>query len=126
MGDDDFQILSEDEVVAEIGLFIENLDCHSYLASDQMANLLWEVEGRLPQDKHTMLNTITGYLSMSSMERLSFCLERRRRSFFSIYGSLSPEVQEAVGRAAGAIESESADAAELVGDAIVILKQGFI
>jgi hypothetical protein len=73
-----------------------------------------------------MLNTITGYLSMSPMERLSFCLERRRRSFFSIYGSLAPEVQEAVGRAVGAIESESADAAELVGDAIVILKQGFI
>ncbi|OGO03784.1 MAG: hypothetical protein A2Y72_07060 [Chloroflexi bacterium RBG_13_53_26] len=126
MGDDDFQILSEDEVVAEIGLFIENLDCHSYLASDQMANLLWEVEGRLPQDKHIMLNTITGYLSMSPMERLSFCLERRRRSFFSIYGSLPPEVQEVVQRAASAIKSESADAAELVGEAIVTLKQGFI
>ena len=126
MGNGDFQILSEDEVVAEIGLFIENLNCHSYLASDQMANLLWEVEGRLPQDKHIMLNTISGYLSMSLMERLSFCLERRRRSFFSIYGSLPPEVQEAVGRAASAIKSESADAAEIVGEAIVTLKQGFI
>ncbi|OGO07482.1 MAG: hypothetical protein A2Y61_04885, partial [Chloroflexi bacterium RBG_13_60_13] len=31
----DFHILTEDEMVAEIGLFIENLDCHSYLASDQ-------------------------------------------------------------------------------------------
>ncbi len=122
----DFEILTEDEIVAEIGLLIENLDCHSYLASDQMANLLWEIEGQLPQDKQTMLMTVTRYLSMAPMERLRFCLERRRRSFFSIYGGLPAEVHEVVQRAAKAIESESPDAAELVGEALMTMKQGFI
>lgn len=126
MTSDDFLLLSEDEVIAEIGLFIENLSGHSYVASDQMANLLWEVEGQLPHDKEAMLNTISRYLSMRPMERLKFCLERRRRSFFSIYGELPAEVQEAVQRAASAVEGESPDAAKLVGEAIVILKQGFI
>ena len=122
----DFQMLNEDEVVSEIGLFIENLDCHSYLASDQMANLLWEVEGQLPQDKQAMLDTISRYLSMRPVERLQFCLERRRRSFFSIYGSLPPEVKEEVQRAASAIESEAPDAAERVNKALITLKQGFL
>lgn len=122
----DFQMLNEDEVVSEIGLFIENLDCHSYLASDQMANLLWEVEGQLPQNKQAMLDTISRYLSMRPVERLQFCLERRRRSFFSIYGGLPPEVQEEVQRAASAIESEAPDAAERVNKALITLKQGFL
>lgn len=126
MTSDDFLLLSEDEVVAEIGLFVENLGGHSYVASDQMANLLWEVEGQLPRDKEVMLNTISKYLSMRPMERLKFCLERRRRSFFSIYGELPAEVQEAVQRAASAVEAESPDASKLAGEAIIILKQGFV
>jgi hypothetical protein len=125
-GSGDFQILTEDEMVAEIGLFIENLDCHSYLASDQMANLLWEVEGQLPQDKQSMLTTVSRYLSMRPMERLRFCLERRRRSFYSIYGGLPAEVQEVVQRAAKAIESESPDAEGLVSEALMTMKQGFM
>jgi hypothetical protein len=73
-----------------------------------------------------MLNTISKYLSMRPMERLKFCLERRRRSFFSIYGELPAEVQEAVQRAASAVEAESPDASKLAGEAIIILKQGFV
>jgi hypothetical protein len=122
----DFHILTEDEMVAEIGLFIENLDCHSYLASDQMANLLWEIEGRLPQDKQSMLMTVSRYLSMRPMERLRFCLERRRRSFFSIYGGLPAGVQEVVQQAAKAIEAESPDAEERVSEALMTMKQGFV
>lgn len=125
-GSGDFQILTEDEMVAEVGLFIENLDCHSYLASDQMANLLWEIEGQLPQDKQSMLTTVSRYLSMRPMERLRFCLERRRRSFYSIYGGLPAEVQEVVQRAARAIESESPDAEGLVSEALMTMKQGFM
>ena len=122
----DFQTLDEDEVVAEIGLFIENLNCNAYVTSDQMANLLWEVEGQLPQDKQAMLDTIASYQSKSANERLRFCLERRRRSFASVYGGLPAEVQEEVQRAVNAIESEAPDAAEKVRAAITVLKQSFI
>ena len=126
MGSAQFQILDEDEMVQEIGLLIENLHCRSYLASDQMSNLLWEVEGRLPEDKPAMLNTISAYLSRPPMDRLSFCLERRRRSYFNIYGGFPAEVQEVLDRAREAIRVEKADAALLVNEAISALKQGFL
>ncbi len=126
MGGGDFQVLGEDEMVVEIGLFIENLDCGSYLASDQMSNLLWEVEGQLPQDKQAMLNTISRYLSMRPVERMRFCLERRRRSFYSIYGGLTPEIEELLQRANRALDAETPDAAECVEEAIASMKQGFL
>jgi len=121
-----FEPLSEDETVVEIRLFLENLDCNAYVASDQMVNLLWEMEGQLPQDKQAMLDVIDSYLSKSPMERLRFCLERRRRSFFSVYGGFPSEVQAQVQRAADAIDSGAPDAAEKVKAAIDILKQSFI
>jgi hypothetical protein len=126
MGSAEFQILDEDEMVQEIGLLIENLECHSYVASDQMSNLLWEVEGQLPDDKQIMLQTISRYLSKPPMERLKFCLERRRRSFYSIYGGLPAEVQELLDRANQAIQAESPDAALKVNEAIGAMKQGFL
>ncbi len=126
MGSADFQILDEDEMVSEIGLLVENLDCRSYLASDQMSNLLWEVEGQLPDDKQAMLDTISRYLSKAPMERLRFCLERRRRSFYSIYGGFPVEVQESLDRANQAIQAESPDAVLKVNEAIGAMKQGFL
>ncbi len=126
MGSADFQILDEDEMVSEIGLLVENLDCRSYLASDQMSNLLWEVEGQLPDDKEAMLDTISRYLSKAPMERLRFCLERRRRSFYSIYGGFPVEVQESLDRANQAIQAESPDAVLKVNEAIGAMKQGFL
>jgi hypothetical protein len=84
------------------------------------------VEGQLPDDKQSMLQTISRYLAKAPMERLKFCLERRRRSFYSIYGGLPAEVQELLDRANQAIEAESPDAALKVSDAIGAMKQGFL
>ena len=126
MGSAEFQILDEDEMVREIGLLIENLHCRSYLASDQMSNLLWEVEGRLPDDKPAMLETIAAYLAKPPMDRLSFCLERRRRSFHSIYGGFPAQIQELLDQAQDAIRAEKPDASVKVNEAISALKQGFL
>ena len=122
----DFEPLDEDEVVGEIRLFVQNLDCRSYVASDQMVNLLWEVEGQLPQDKQRMLDVISSYLSKEARDRLRFRLERRRRSFFAVYGGLPAEVEDKVMRAEKSIESDSPEAAAKVEEAIAVLKQGFI
>lgn len=122
----DFQVLDEDEVVDEMRLFLENLECNSYVASDQMVNLLWEVEGQLPGDKQAMLEVISSYQSMSLKERLRFRLERRRRSFFAVYGRLPHEIEQKVVSAGRAIESEEPDAATKVDAAIAALKQGFV
>jgi len=122
----DFQVPEEDDVVAEIGLIIENLDCHSYVTSDQMSNLLWEMEGQLPQDKQIMLDTITQYRSKQPVERLKFRLERRLSSYLGVYGSLSDEVKIKVQQAAYALEKEAPDVSEKVEAAITTLKQTFI
>ena len=48
----EFKKLGDDQVVAEIRLFIETLDgIQSYVASDHIMNLIETVEGRLPRGK---------------------------------------------------------------------------
>jgi radical SAM superfamily enzyme YgiQ (UPF0313 family) len=75
--DGDFEPQTEDEVVKEIGIFIENLQVTSYLASDHILNLLMEVEGKMPEDKEKCLDVINKYLSLPDEERLNFRLGRR-------------------------------------------------
>lgn len=122
----EFEPLPEDEVVDEIGLLIENLDCTSYLASDQMSNLLLEVEGRLPEEKEAMLRTIEAYRAMLPLERLAFRLRRRTHSYLGVYGAMDAGLTEKVETAHQAIESGSPDAPLIVNSAIAALKQGFV
>jgi radical SAM superfamily enzyme YgiQ (UPF0313 family) len=68
----DFELQTEDEVVKEIGIFIENLQVTSYLKSDHTLNLLMEIEGKMPEDKEKCLNIINKYLSLPDEERLNF------------------------------------------------------
>jgi radical SAM superfamily enzyme YgiQ (UPF0313 family) len=68
----DFELQTEDEVVREIGIFIENLQVTSYLKSDHTLNLLMEIEGKMPEDKEKCLNIINKYLSLPDEERLNF------------------------------------------------------
>ncbi|MEA3441981.1 MAG: radical SAM protein [Chloroflexota bacterium] len=73
----DFVLATEDEVVEEIGLFIDKLHVTSQLKSDHILNLLPEIEGKMPEDKHKCLDIINTYLSLSHEERLNFRLGRR-------------------------------------------------
>jgi len=122
----EFQELSEDEVVDEIGLFIENLNCNSYVVSDHMLNLLGEIEGKLPKDKAAMLKTIGEYKAMLPLERLKFRLKRRLGSYLAVYGGLSQELMERVEAAFKSIESEAPDAEGKANQVILTLKEGFM
>lgn len=73
----DFELQSEDEVVAEIGDFISRLEFTGELKSDHILNLLPEVEGKFPEAKDSCLATISRYLSLPESERLNFKLGRR-------------------------------------------------
>ena len=81
----DFELQTEDEVVREIGVLIENLQVTSYLKSDHILNLLMEIEGKMPEDKENCLNIINDYLSLPDEERLNFKFGRRA----GYYGSLA-------------------------------------
>jgi len=75
--DGDFELQTEDEVVKELAVFIENLQVTSYLTSDHTLNLLMEVEGKMPEDKEKCLNIINKYLSLPDEERLNFNFGKR-------------------------------------------------
>lgn len=73
-----FEKLTDDEVVAEIRLFIESLKgITSYLASDHIMNLIETVSGRLPEDQERMLALLDGYLALPDRDRLLYRLCRR-------------------------------------------------
>lgn len=122
----EFEQLTEDEVVDEIGLFVENLDCDSYVASDQMSNLLWEIEGKLPEKKGAMLKAINEYKAMLPAERLNLRLERRLRSYLAVYGRLDHSLNEKVQEAFESVRKDSPDMGARVDEALSALKNGFV
>jgi len=68
---------TDEEIIEEEKLLIENLDCQSNLISDHITNLLQEIEGKLPEDKDKMLATIARFQSLSPEEKQNFKLGRR-------------------------------------------------
>jgi len=72
-----FSRQTDEEIIEEERLFIENLDCRSNFVSDHITNLLQEIEGKLPEDKERMLDTIARFQSLSPEEKQNFVLGRR-------------------------------------------------
>ncbi len=73
----DFQLQTEDEVVAEIGDFISRLEFTGELKSDHILCCLPELEGKFPEAKESCLAIISRYFSLPENERLNFKLGRR-------------------------------------------------
>ncbi len=114
---------TDEELVKEEKLLIENLDCHSYLVSDHITNLLQEIEGRLPDDKEKMLATISRFQSLSPEERHNFQVGRR----VGIYGELDDMKDEPKHRLAEhAIEKLSDDGKHVSDETIYLLMERFI
>jgi hypothetical protein len=76
---------SEEEVVREIKMMVENINSVCELTSDSAANLL-SVWGKLPRDRNQMLKIIDDYLELSPHEKLVFSADARMRSFINQYG----------------------------------------
>jgi hypothetical protein len=68
---------TDEEIVEEEKIFIEDLNCQSNLVSDHITNLLQETEGKLPEDKEKMLAIIARFQSLSPEEKQNFKLGRR-------------------------------------------------
>ena len=84
MTDGDFIAQTDDMVVDEIKLFLENLDgITSTVTSDHITNLLEEINGRLPEDKEKMLDVIRRYQDLPDSERLNYRVGRRGGAYRS-------------------------------------------
>ncbi|MFC2017990.1 radical SAM protein [Chloroflexota bacterium] len=119
----DFEPLTEDEVVDEIGAFIERLDTRSQIKSDHILNLLSEVEGKLPEDKERILAVIHRYLSLPEKERLNFQMGRRAGYYEKLDDLQDARKHEHIMEALRRIEARNPSE---VGETITNLKAGFI
>jgi len=120
--DGDFEPQTEDEVVREIALLIENLQVTSYLVSDHILNLLMEVEGKMPEDKGECLNVIERYLSLPDEERLNFKLGRRAGLYQTLADLNDSYKHDKIGQAIKQLRTQGSN----VEEAIAKLKNSFI
>ena len=94
----EFIELSEEEVVQEERILIENIDCKTMVTSDSAANLLIEIWGNFPKDKKGILRAIDNYLNLEPHEKIEFSLKRRAEAFASQYGGLSQTIEKKIKR----------------------------
>ncbi|MFC1870171.1 radical SAM protein [Chloroflexota bacterium] len=73
----DFIRATDERIIEEQRLLIENLNCNANLVSDHITNLFQEIEGKLPQDKEKMLDIIDRFQAMTPEERIHFRVGRR-------------------------------------------------
>jgi len=87
---------TDEEMMEELKLFIQNLDCHANFVSDHINNLLQEVEGKLPEDKEKMLAVIARFQALTPAERQIYRLGRRARYYNGLDDLKDPERHEAI------------------------------
>ncbi len=97
---------TDERIVEEERLLIENLTCHSNFVSDHITNLLQEVEGKLPEDKEKMLAVIDRFQSLPPEDRADFILGRRMGIYTSVDDLSDLHRRDVVGKAKGRLNSE--------------------
>jgi len=81
-----FEKLNDYEAVEELLLLLENLEgIQSRVRSDHILNLFQELEGRLPDDKEIMIETLRTFLNMPAKQRMLYQVGRR----LGMFGRLS-------------------------------------
>jgi hypothetical protein len=104
----ELQLLSDDEIIAEERLLIENLDgITSHFASDHILNLLEELDGKFPEAKSAMLAAIDRYLALPDPERANFRLGRRAGYYRSLDDLANPDLRIRVDSIMNRIETEN-------------------
>jgi len=110
-----FILLTDDEVVEEERLLVEQLEgITSTFVSDHVLNLLEEVGGMFPEDKSKMLAVIDHYLALSPERKVNFRLGRRGGLYRSLDDLLNEERWNQVQTALERIETERQGAVEQV------------
>jgi len=119
----EYDMLTEDEIVREIGEFIARLDFTGELKSDHILNLLPELEGRFPQARQSCLDAVERYLRMPLKEKLNYRLGRRA----GLYEKLN-DIYDAAkyDKIDTAMQRVGADTTEKVDELIEGMKKRFI
>ena len=109
----DFIVPSEEDILREERFLIENLSgIKSRVKSDHVLNLLEEVEGKLPEDKEKILDTIDRYFALNEEERFIYRFGRRSGIYRSIddlqdeltYFKMKKTIKEMESKEPGSVE----------------------
>ena len=79
---DGYQKMTDPEKVEELRKLIAMLDVTSTVTSDHNSNVLLEVEGKLPEERESMLAVIDGYLSAPMRDQIFFRFGRELGIFW--------------------------------------------
>ena len=72
-----FMRATDEEIIREERVFIETLDVHSNYSSDHVSNLLPELTGKLPEEKHKLITILDRFNALSMTEKANFMIGRR-------------------------------------------------
>jgi hypothetical protein len=114
----EFEMQSEDEIVQEIGEFIDKLDFTGELKSDHILNLLPELEGRFPDAKQDCLGVVNRYLSMPLKERLNYRLGRRSGLYEKLNDIYNAEKYRRIDEALARVGADTAEKVDVLIDEI--------
>ena len=93
--DGSFTLQSEEEIVVEQKLFLQQLhEMDSYYVNEHIINLLLEVRGNLRTEKQEMLSTIDRFLALPTNEKLLFTVGRRLNIFVLLDDLKKPELHQ--------------------------------
>ena len=84
-----FQKCTDKQMAQEIAWLIESLEgITSVVKSDHILNLFQEIEGRIPEDRESMLGVIRQFLAMDPMDQCRYQVGRR----LGLFGGLADMV----------------------------------
>ena len=122
----EFKVPTEDQMIDEIRLLIENLTFDCIFETFQMTNVLFNTRGKLSAIKEEMLAKIASYKSMSAIEKLRFRLNRYLyHGYFDCVrqsGRADPQLFRLIQEAMESLEKGSPDAEVKTEQAISAIK----
>jgi len=113
-------------MVAEIRQLVEGLDFSCDIETGQLTNILFELRGRLPEQKGNLLHLIQRYQTMPSEQRLRFRFERYMKNYLPYLeqvGKLDASLLSLVEEAIRCLEKSPGEAEPVVEQAILAIKQ---
>ncbi len=109
----DFTPLRDEDILREIRVLIEHLEgITSQIVSDHILNLLEELEGKLPEDKGRLLETIDGFFRLPERDRLIFRVGRRSGSLRNLSDLSDRELYRRIGAYVDGYAQEGEDSLE--------------
>ena len=122
----EFEAPTEEQMIDEMRLFIENLNFDCIIETLQMTNVLFNIRGELSARKAELLAQIAQYKAMSPVERLKFRLNRYLYGgyleFVEEWGKLDSGLSQLLQEAIASLGKESPDAETKTEQAIFAIK----